>query len=301
MAVNLQHLRAFHAIATDGGVSRAARRLNVSQPTLSQQLKALEARHGLSLFDGRKTPLQLTAAGRELFTLTGRLFGVVREIDALLGDGGAPADAVLRLGADNPFYAASMVERLRHVSPHLGVQVRMGNAREMIHWLTDAQIDAALASDPPIDAAFGYDPLWSDWLVCAMSHRHPMATVEAVPVAALADETLLLREPTSKTRALTERILADAGVRPRATIELQTRETIREGIALELGVSLFFRTECPPDPRLCYRPLATPASRHRLECFLVFQHEQRRSLQVRALRKASASLFEQRRPPLEPQ
>lgn len=108
MAANLQHLRTFHAIALDGGVSRAARRLNVAQPTLSQQLKALEARHGVSLFESRKTPLRLTAAGRELFGLTQRLFGVVGEIDAMLGDGGAAVD-MLRLGADNPFYAAGVV------------------------------------------------------------------------------------------------------------------------------------------------------------------------------------------------
>lgn len=53
MSVNHQHLRAFHAIAEEGSISRAARRLNVAQPTLSQQLKALEDRHKAALFDGR--------------------------------------------------------------------------------------------------------------------------------------------------------------------------------------------------------------------------------------------------------
>src|SRR5579862_9327373 len=70
VTVNHQHLRAFHVIATEGSISRAARRLNVAQPTLSQQLKALEERHKAALFEGRKPPLRLTTFGQQLFDLT---------------------------------------------------------------------------------------------------------------------------------------------------------------------------------------------------------------------------------------
>src|ERR1700759_4950409 len=105
MAVNHQHLRAFHAVATDGSVSRAARRLNVAQPTLSQQLKALEERHQMPLFEGRKPPLRLTAAGRQLFTLTQKLFATSDDIDDLLGDGNDPTLSAVRLGSDCPIYA----------------------------------------------------------------------------------------------------------------------------------------------------------------------------------------------------
>src|ERR1700743_2915699 len=90
-AVNHQHLRAFHAVATDGSVSRAARRLNVAQPTLSQQLKALEERHQTPLFEGRKLPLSLTATGRQLFALTQKLFATSGDIDELLGGGNDPS------------------------------------------------------------------------------------------------------------------------------------------------------------------------------------------------------------------
>src|ERR1700744_643473 len=106
MAVNHQHLRAFHAVATDGSVSRAARRLNVAQPTLSQQLKALEERHQTPLFEGRKPPLRLTAAGRQLFTLTQKLFATSDDIDDLLGDGNDLTLGAVRMGSDCPIYAA---------------------------------------------------------------------------------------------------------------------------------------------------------------------------------------------------
>src|ERR1700754_4713559 len=124
MAANYQHLRAFHAIAVEGGVSRAARRLNVSQPTLSQQLKALEARHSVSLFEGRKSPLKLTTAGRDLFELTQRLFTTASDIEEMLGETASLAGGVLRLGSDSPYYAARVIDLFRCRHPQAAIQVR---------------------------------------------------------------------------------------------------------------------------------------------------------------------------------
>jgi DNA-binding transcriptional LysR family regulator len=284
MTASYQHLRAFHAIAIERGVSRAARRLNVSQPTLSQQLKALEARHAVSLFENRKSPLELSAAGRDLFTLTQRLFATASDIDDMLGETSGLAGGVLRLGSDSPLHAARVVGRFRASHPSTGVQVRMGNAREVMQWLGEAQIDAALASDPPADAMFSYDPLYTDRLRCALPVGHPLAARDAIPIALLADEVLLAGEATSKTRAFTERALADAGVAPAATLELQGRETIREAIALGLGLSIVFSSECPPDRRIAYRPLDTGACTYELRGFLLCRSERRRSTLMRALK-----------------
>jgi len=284
-----QHLRAFHAIAVERGVSRAARRLNVSQPTLSQQLKALEARHGVSLFEGRRSPLQLSAAGRDLFALTQRLFAAASDIDAMLGES-TEAAGMLRLGSDSPYYAAQVVDLFHRRHPLTAVQVRMGNAAEVMRWLAEAEIDAALASDPPGDTGFSYDPAFSDRLACALPAAHPLAADNAVPVAALAGEVLLLREPTSKTRAFTERALADARVTPGAILEIQGRETIREAIARGVGISVFYSSECPPDPRIAYRPLDTGALTYALHGFLLCQHERRRSAMMRALKGVVAEV-----------
>ena len=210
MAANHQHLRAFHAIALEGGVSRAARRLNVSQPTLSQQLKALEARHGVMLFESRRVPLSLTSAGRDLFALTQKLFATAADIDEVLGETAVPAAGIVRLGADSPRHAARLVDAMRRHAPQVELQVRMGNAQDVMRWLGEARVDAALASDPPADAACSYEPVATETLACALPSAHPLTALDAVPLAAFAGETLLLREPSSKTRAFTERALAEA-------------------------------------------------------------------------------------------
>lgn len=290
MAANYQHLRSFHAIALEGSVTRAARRLNVAQPTLSQQLKALETRHGVQLFEGRKPPLKLSSAGRDLFALTQRLFAAALDVDEMLGEAASLEGGSLRIGSDSPPYAARMVARFRRQYPGTAVQVRMGNARDVIRWLAEAQIDVAIASDPPGDGQFTYDPLYSDSLWVALPRGHPLTAAETVPVDALAGEVLLFREPTSKTRIITEQVLTACAVEPGDILELHSRETIREGVALGLGVSAFFSSECPPDPRIVYRPLDADGRGNRLIGYLVCLSERRRGALIRALRTIARDL-----------
>lgn len=290
MAANYQHLRAFHAIALEGSVTRAARRLNVAQPTLSQQLKALEERHGVSLFESRRSPLTLTGAGRDLFALTERLFAAAADVDDMLGEAVSLNGGSLRIGGDCPPQVARVVASFRARNPGAHVQVRMGNARDTMRWLAEAEIDAAIASDPSVDGQFTYDPLYADHLSVALPIDHPLAALDAAPIQRLAGETLLIREPTSKTRAFTEQALGAAGVEVHETLELQSRETIREAVALGLGVSVFFSSECPPDPRIAYRPLSGQVRERPLRGYLVCQQDRRRSALIRALRAIAVEL-----------
>lgn len=285
MAVNHQHLRAFHAIASEGSISRAARRLNVAQPTLSQQLKALEERHQAVLFDGRKPPLKLTALGSELFALTQRLFTASGVIDELLGDDPSQRLSTVRLGSDSPIYGARMAAKLREHHPDLGIQVRIGNARETLQWLDDAKVDVAIVSDPPGDNQYAYMPLFEDWFMVAMGADHPRAKDGCFPLAALAQARLLVREPSSRTRVATEQLLARAQIVPLDVIELHTRDTIREGVALGLGVSLFVSSECPPDSRISYAPLERSAkvSNQGLAGFVVCLAEHKRTRLMRSI------------------
>lgn len=290
VSVNHQHLRAFHTIATEGSISRAARRLNVAQPTLSQQLKALEERHKAALFDGRKPPLRLTAFGRQLFDLTQKLFVTSQDIDNLLRDPEGRMTADLRLGSDSPFFAVRLAAAIRGRIPSTVIRVRIGNGVETFSWLREGQIDVAIVSDPPGDNAFAYEPLVTDRLVVAVQKDDPRADLPFFPVTALADATLLVREPSSRTRTATEALLLAADVTPMETMELHTRETIREGVAIGLGLSLFFSLECPPDDRVRFLPLDVDITLSRLTEYVVCLNERRRTPLLSSVMDAAIEL-----------
>ncbi len=302
MTVNIQHLRAFYAIANEGSISRAARRMNVAQPTLSQQLKALEERHHAALFEGRKPPLQMTVLGRELFALSQRLFSAAAQIDDLLGSDPIQGIASVRLGSDSPIYAARMVAKLRELHPDLAIQVRVGNARETLKSLDEALVDVALVADPPVNGQYVYAPLFADWFMVAVPVGHPRGRDRSFPIAALGQSQMLVREPNSRTRTLTEQLLSRAQVEPPNFIEMHTRETIREGVALGLGISLFISSECPPDRRIAYVPLERSAE---LGCqdmtsFVVCLAERKRTPLVRMVTAIAEQLAALSPVPLAP-
>ena len=172
----------------------------------------------------------------------------------------------------------------------MAIQVRIGNARETIRALGDAQIDAGIVSDPPADNSFAYEPLYVDQLMVALPAHHPCARDPAYSLAQLAKERLLLREPNSRTRAATERMLSQASTVPSDVFELHTRETIREGVAIGLGVSLFISLECPPDSRIAYLPLVEQDNKHHLTGYIVCLAERRRTRLLRSVMETAKEL-----------
>ncbi|MGA0600985.1 LysR substrate-binding domain-containing protein [Caulobacter sp. KR2-114] len=290
MAVNHQHLRAFHAIALEGSFSRAARRLNVAQPTLSQQIKALEDRHQAVLFEGRRPPLRLTPIGRELFALTQRMFATSDEIDELLDDRIDTGSGSVRIGADSPVYAARLAQALMQAHADMVVEARIDNAGDAMRCLQDAKVDVAILSDPAMDGQFFYEPIFADYLQVVLPVGHRLARSPVFPLAALAEERVIIREPASKTRAAMETLMASAGVFPAQVMELHSREAIREAIALGMGVSLFFSSDCPPDTRLALVRPDRQGERAQLTGYLVGRVERRRTAMMRAVLTAAQTL-----------
>ncbi len=275
MRVNILQLRTFYAIAREGSFNQAARRLNLSQSTLSKQLKAFEVRHQISIFTGRTPPLKLTPAGEALMADVKQLFAVIDSIEDLLDDHDSPERSIVRLGADTPGLGAGLANVIKAEFPKSQLQVRIENARDSFELFRSGQTDLAILTDPPVHQQFQYVPIIEDRLVVALARTHPLAGQATFDLKALSDYSLLYREPTSRTRASIQGLMAEAQVTPRDTQELHTRETIREAIALNMGISFFFSMECPPDERIVYKRLRTDHDIPSIRSYLVYPYERR--------------------------
>ncbi|WP_164523254.1 LysR family transcriptional regulator [Sphingomonas koreensis] len=281
MSINFLHLRSFYAVASERSVSRAARRLNISQPTLSKQLKALEERYKVKLIEGSRPPLTLTSAGQELFEKARQLFAVADEIGALLGEDDIDSGTLLRLGADSPPYAAEFMAAFKAAVPSAQFRVTIANALQTNELLLRAQVDIGIICEPTIQNDYTYAPIYSDRLVAIMPASWPDEGLAAFPLERLARETLLVRESTSRTLATVNRLLADAEIAPGRTMELHTREMIREAVAQGIGMSLMFEKECPPDSRIRVMPLDTRSSLIEIKGYLAVRTERKRMPLIR--------------------
>lgn len=289
MAVNFQQLRSFHAVASDRSVTRAANRLRITQPTLSKQIKDLEARYQVQLFVNSRPPLTLTAAGEALLEKTRDLFQTSADIEALLGDTPPEEGGLLRLGTDSPPYAADLIAAYAREAPALDFKVTIGNARDTNALLMNASVDIAIVCEPVGDNDYTYRPYYEDRLVAIVAANAPEAGSDTFDLSTLERRVLLTREPGSRTRIAMERMLEAQGVQPFRVMEVHTREMIRETVARDLGVSFMFARECPPDERIRVLSLDVDPALITVSGYIACRTERRRHPAIRrALELAEA-------------
>lgn len=247
--MELRHLRYFVAVADAGSVSQAAAQLRLTQPALSRQLRDLEGELGLPLFDRIGRRLRLTAPGESLL---GRAREILRSAEAMREQAGALAggrEGTLRLGA-----TAQTIESL--VSPYLvgfrrawpGVDVRLieeGGMR-LKERVARGELHLALGAVPA-----GEDlrarPLFPVWVLAVMARRHPLARRQALEVADLADDTVLLLRRDFASRLRFDAACDAAGVRPAILLEAGDPHALvslargGHGIAVIPSTTLFSR------------------------------------------------------------
>lgn len=259
--MNYQQIRAFHLVALEQSVGRAAEVMGLSQPTVSQHLKALEERHGIRLFQKQGRGLALTQIGAELFEVTKRLLEQAGEVDDLLSGRNDTAAGRLRVVSDSPPIAIHIVRRLLASHPDIDVSICKDSVGGIVDALVEMRADVGLAVDPLIGSTLRIIPLWQERLMACLPVDNPLARRDSFDLPAISGQTLIQREKGSRTRALVERAMIASGVSPERIIEVDGAEIVREAVALSLGVSFFAQSECPPDPRLRYLPLVAPKAR----------------------------------------
>ncbi|NBN64625.1 LysR substrate-binding domain-containing protein [Pannonibacter tanglangensis] len=279
--MKFQQLRAFHAIASEGGVGRAARRLAVTQPTLSQHIKALEDRFGVALFEREGRRLRLTPIGERLYKMTSQLMTSWDEIENLLNQNNSVNSGRLRIGSDAPMHAVELLQRYKERYPNIDVSIRIQPGGAVLEQLEAANMDVAILVTPPAGGDFYLQPLNTEPLMAVVPAQHPIAAEGAVSLARLAAETMILREKRSMTRAAIEAELQARGLAPRAILEISSREAIREAIARGLGVTLMVTSDCVPDPRLANVPLDIDDRTTHLTEYVVTRQDRRRTPIIR--------------------
>ncbi len=250
MTINHIHLRAFHVVAAEGGFSRAAAARHVSQPTLSGQVRALEERYGVKLFERRGRGVELTDLGRALFDVTRRVFAQELEAEQLLAAARGLTGGMLRVGADAPYNVIPMLAALNRRYPGVRLSLTFGNTEQVLDDLLRRRCDVAVLPDLAPDERLHAVPFRRDRLVAFVERGHPWAARRSIRLTELSGQRLILREPGSNTRAVFERSLKDAGATLGETMEIGSREAAREAVATGLGVGVVFESEFGHDDRL---------------------------------------------------
>lgn len=237
--VTLRQLKVFEAVARHLSFSRAAEELHLTQPAVSMQVKQLEEQAGLPLTEMVGKKVFLTEAGEEIARHARRIAQQLREadeaLDALKGvRGGRLSIGVISTAK---YFAPRLLAEFRRRHPGIELKLGVHNRETVVRQLADNEIDLAIMGQPPqefttVSEAFADHPL-----VIVAAPDHPLAGHDRILPADLAEETFLIREPGSGTRATMERYFSDAGIAPRHVLEMVGNETIKQAVMAGLGLA----------------------------------------------------------------
>lgn len=243
-------LKAFHAVAVNGGFSKAAERLALTQPAISDHIRKLEEAYGSELFLRRRGGVELTPFARKLFAVTERLFEAETEALELLSRAKGMEEGTLTIGADAATHVLPLIRRFRERYPKIQLRLVAGNSAQLLERLDRFEIDFAVIAEAPPAQAYHARLLRDDEIQAFTAVTHPFARRAEISFADFVAQPVVLREEGSATRGLLLAEVARRSLVLANVMEIESREAAREAVASGMGIGIISTAEIVPDARL---------------------------------------------------
>jgi len=237
--ITYHQLQTFLAVARSGNLTRVARELNATQPTVSLQLRSLRTSLGISLFERPGGRFRLTPAGERLRRYAEEALDGLRamqqDIAVLKGSlTGSFAVGVTYFVVDR---IMPRLPRFRAQFPGVNLQVHVDRPGPLFTQVLAETLDVVCFLKIPSPAGLALEPFGHEELVVIISSQHRLARRRRISAAELSEERLVVSN-VSAFRELVEAKLRAAGVTPRLVDEVQNYETVKERVAQNVGYSM---------------------------------------------------------------
>jgi LysR family transcriptional regulator, transcriptional activator of the cysJI operon len=239
-------LKVFRVVARHLNFSRAAEELLLTQPAVTQQIKALEDEYGVPLFDRSGGRIALTPAGKALLPYAEKLKEISDEayetVASIVGDHAGK----LALGASQTigqYLLPNLVAAFLRENPRIAITAVSGNTDAMLEALAAHRIQLAMIEGPGLRKDLHIEPFMEDQMVLVVPSSHEWADRE-VGIEELKDAPLLMREFGSGSRRVIEAALAKAGINKKdikSTMELDSTEGLLSAVEAGLGITFVSR------------------------------------------------------------
>ena len=262
--MELRQLKYFLTVAEELHFGRAAERLHIVQPAVSQQVRRLERELGVDLFERTTRSVTLTEAGRSFLPhARAVLTATDRATEAIAAFRG---ERVLRLGTSEGL--GDRLDRLlgefARRSPGTQLELTHAPTAQRLSQVRDGELDATVVRGDWPGPGLDFTPLWTDEVLVALPAAHPLAASETVDFASLASLPARLSPP-SRNRPLYDLVVAscrEAGFEPFLGKEFTTAQDTLGTLGFgRPHWTVFYRAHANllPIPGVAFRPLRNPA------------------------------------------
>ncbi len=240
MNVSMRQLSVFEAAARLLSYTRAAEELHLSQPAVSMQIRQLEDQAGLQLFEKLGRKLHLTEAGRELFQYSRSILHDLHEAEEVMEALKGLNTGKLNIGVASTvnYFAPRLLAAFSQRYPGISLSLEANNRENLVHMLNANEKDLVLMGRPPQQMDLESEPFLENPLVVIAPPEHPLAKKRSISLQRLAEETFVMREAGSGTRAAMERFFNEQGVTLKTGMQMTRNEAIKQAVRAGLGLSI---------------------------------------------------------------
>jgi len=242
--MNLQELRYLVAVAEHRHFGRAAEACNVSQPTLSSQIRKLESELGITLLERTNKRVEITLVGSQILAHAQRALAEAKQIEEVARAAHDPLTGSLKLGVIptlSPYLMPLILKPLRENYPGLTIELWEDQTRVLIDGLRSHRLDAALLATEPDSPEITDIVLFDEPLLAALPTTHPLAALPCIAEEALSEDLLVLADGhclANQARAICGSRENSVGNRLQAGMRAATLETLVNLVSASYGTTL---------------------------------------------------------------
>ncbi len=242
--MDLRRLEVFAKVAELRSFSRAAEALGLTQPTVSEHVRALEDELGVPLLDRLGRGATPTRAGSLLLGYARRMLALSREARQALDQFQGRLSGELVVGGSTipgEYLLPAMIGRFKTLYPDISVCLLIGSSRQVTEWIEDGRAEVGVVGAPPSPKSLVARELMADELVLVVPPAHAWAGKTGVMLAELKAEPLIVRERGSGSREALERALAEVNATLsgfRIVGEMGSTQAIKQAVRAGVGLAL---------------------------------------------------------------
>jgi len=257
--LEIRHLRLLDAIAQEGSVTNAAKRLHTTQSALSHQLRDAEERLETRLFLRLGKKMVLTPAGDHLLVSSRRALEELARAEERIRNLNGGSAGLIRLTTECYtcyHWLPPLLKRFHKKYPKVEVSIEADSTHKAVEALLAGKLDVAIVSTPPRVRNIVLSPICDDEMVLVTAPEHPFAQLRYVRPRDLGTEAIIIYPPREDSTLL-QKFLIPASIEPKAIVEMPLTEAMIEMVASGLGVALLARWALAPhlkSGRLVARP-----------------------------------------------
>ena len=243
-------VKAFTYVAREGSFSLAAAALGVTQSSITQHIAKLETLMGTQLFIRRRSGLELTRAGKELFAISDRLTTMEQLVNEKISDYSALTDGHIRLIANAPRPAMPIIAEYGKRFPKVQIDFTLYNWTTSMTLLAERQVDIAIVTEPEDGPSLFTHELRRSRYKAHMPRDHALATRSSVSLRDLQAETLVLPEDGSLTQKIAGKKMHEHDLHFARILRTTTFPMVKEAILHNLGIGLLLDKSLFPSEKL---------------------------------------------------